>query len=517
MSARRLTGYVTAFAAALAMAVLAGGSAQAGVPLNPCNRFWAGSVTATTNNVNYPDEFAAYWGSNWPLGLPPGAVLVLHGQFPHARYMSFQTYNYNQPPPSQGPNDSLYDAQIVPDPGSTNPFVAGNPRDLPNRSYTIYIVSGTPPANPADRPANTLYTGRATGLGTTLVYRVYLADQGETVDGGVGEPQAELQFADGSVVNTGPGVCQDLSVESLGAGSHGLMNVVQYAALRTETKVNGVVVNVPPPVTHPSVNPPRFERWFNYRYSVVGYFDQTYPGFSFGSLQPPTYGQGRYFFQMYPEFSNPLADRSTFPATATGGPLSNKDGYAMIAFGDRGFGQLMVIHGRAPTVPHTYEGQDVMGTGQVRYWSFCQNEFQSGRYVSCVFDEQVPIAPDGTYTIVTGLPSDRPSNATTACGVAWLDWPVRGDGAPDYVEGGDPNGIPGTLLPADKGGRREMGFIGYRQILPDPTFQGGIGNVTTPGTAASVLGDYMPTAEYVSKAYFESLGCGSSSASNRAR
>ncbi len=454
------------------------------VPLNPCDRFWAGSTTAQTNNINYPDEFAAYWGSSWTNGLPTGAELTLHGQFPHARYMSFNTYNFNQPPSSAGPNDSLPDTQIAPDPGSTNPYVPGNARDASNRGYTIHVVSGTPPANPADRAPNTIYTGRSPGLGVTLVYRIYLADKGTSVDGDGGLPTAELHLADGSTVGDGSPICQALSVEALG-GAQGLIDVPTYARLRTKTLVNGVESNVPPPVTHPAVNPPRWERYFNYRYSMVGQFYQTYPG-----------------------FSTPLVDRSTISSAPTGGPLSNKDAYTMIAFGDRGFGQLMVIHGRAPTVPETYNGEGTMGTGQVRYWSFCQNEFQSSRYVDCLFDQDVPIARDGTYTIVTGDPADRPRNAKRACGVAWLDWPTNGDGAPDYVPGGDPKGIPGTLLPPEKGGRREMGMIAYRQILPSPSFTQGINSVTSPGTEGALMGDYLPASEYVSKDQFESLACG---------
>jgi hypothetical protein len=501
MRGRRLTARMTA-AAAITMAALAVAPAQApaqeeipGVPVDPCNRFWAGSTnrdTLATSNINYPDEFAAYWGTNWPFGLPEGAEIVLRGRFAHARYMSFNTYNFHQPPTSRGPNDSLYDVQIEPDPGSTNPYQAGSARNATNRAYTIRIVSGPPPADPGDRAPNTIYTGREPGLGVTLVYRIYLADKGTTVDADAGLPRAELHLADGTVISEEPDqeladpVCEALQVRGLGGRPQGLIDVPTYARLRTTTLVDGVEVNVPPPATHPAVVPTRWERYFNYRYSLVGQFYETYPG-----------------------FSTPLVDRTTIPSAATGGPLSNKDAYTMVSFGDRGHGDLLVIHGKAPRVPSTFDGDQIMGSGEeVRYWSFCQNEFQSSEFVDCLFDEDVPIARDGTYTIVTGAPSDRPFNAKRACGVAWLEWPTKGDGARDYVEGGDPAGIPGTLLPPEKGGRREMGMIAYRQLLPDPGFSHGINGVTLPGTEAEVLGDYMPTGEYVSKDGFESLACG---------
>ena len=479
---------IGACVAALAtLAAMAGLATQArAIPLDPCDRFWAASINPDTladANFNYPDEYASYWGTSWTDGLPEGAELVLKGRFPHARYMSFNTYNFNQAPASRGPNDSLPDTGIVPDPGSTNPFVPGNPRDSDDRDYTIKIVSGAPPEDPADRPPNTLYTGRDAGLGVTLVYRIYLTDDGASIDGDAGLPTAELHLADGTVISGGSGICSALSVEELG-GSQGLLPVTSYARLRTKTLVDGVLSDEPPPPAHPSIETPRWERWFNYLYSVVGQFYEPYPG-----------------------FSNPLGDRSALSPAATGGPLSNKDATAMIAFGDRSFGDLMVIRGRAPTYPRTYGGDSQAGTGQVRYWSFCQNEFESSAFTDCVFDEDVPIGRKGRYTIVTGDPSDRPRNARAKCGVAWLDWPTVGDGARDYEVGGDPFGIPGTLLPPEKGGRREMGFLAYRQILSSPDYGQALENVAEPGTEAQVMGEYMPTSKYVSTRQFRKRGC----------
>lgn len=468
--------------AALAACAAAGAPSALAVPVDPCDRFWTGESFPGTNNINYPDEFAGYWSTTWKNGLPSGAEITLKGRFPRARYASFNTYSFNQPPASAGPNDSLYDAQIEPDAGFANPFVAGNRRGSMRATYTIRIVSGPAPADPASRAPNTLYTGRDAGLGVTLVYRIYLPDRQASLDGDAGLPDARLRLADGSVIDDDASICATLEAEELG-GAQGLIDAAAYSRLRTRTRVDGVEVAVPPPAPHPSVDPARWERFFNYRYSLVGQFHQPYPG-----------------------FSTPLTDRATIPATASGGPLSNRDAYTMVAFGDRSYGQLMVIRGRAPSVPPTFRGNRRMGSGDVRYWSFCQNEFQSSEFVDCVFDQSVPLSRGGRYTIVTGLAEDRPWNARRACGIAWLDWPVEGDGAPDFDPAGDPRGIPGTLLPAEKGGRREMGLIAYRQILPDPAFNH-IGKVTTPGAEASVLGEYLPRSTYSSPREVARLGC----------
>jgi hypothetical protein len=69
------------------------------------------------------------------------------------------------------------------------------------------------------------------------------------------------------------------------------------------------------------------------------------------------------------------------------------------------------------------------GTGQMRYWSMCQNEsLFTTKSAGCVYDAQVPVDKHGDYTIVTSLPGVRPSNATTRCGVAYIHWPKNGDG-----------------------------------------------------------------------------------------
>jgi hypothetical protein len=456
---------------------LGAGTASAG-PFSPCDHVWIGPTTATSNNFNYPDAFATYWGTSWGDGaLPAGAKIVLRGRFPHARYMSFNTYNFGRTSP--GPNDSLYDAQIDPDPGATNGFRPGERRDAADRDYTITIVNGTAPTAGQPRPANTLYTGSAS-LGTTVVYRIYLPDanQGDDLTAGAGLPDVELDVPGQPPITDPATVCSTLGLQTLG-GAQGLMPIATYSALRTTTATPGQA----PPATHPAVDPPRWERWFNYRYSVVGYFDQPYDG-----------------------FDAPTVDRSTIPATATGGPLSNKDASTMITFADRGFGDVLVIHGRAPTVPHTLGGETTFGTGDVRYWSFCQNELFSSKVDGCIADEQIPVAADGTYTVVTSLADDRPANATARCGYGFMPWSPAGDGAPDF----DPDtgaAIPGTTLPASKGGRPQAGFIAYRQILPQPGFAGSIANVATPGTEPAALGGYLPTASYTTRAAFEARGC----------
>lgn len=67
---------------------------------------------------------------------------------------------------------------------------------------------------------------------------------------------------------------------------------------------------------------------------------------------------------------------------------------------------------------------------QPRYWSICNSQgLTSGATTGpCLADEEIPINAHRYYTIVLGLPQDRPKNATDKCGVAWMSYGTAGDG-----------------------------------------------------------------------------------------
>ena len=77
----------------------------------------------------------------------------------------------------------------------------------------------------------------------------------------------------------------------------------------------------------------------------------------------------------------------------------------MFAPTSRGFGELLVLRGRAPTFADTRPGPAVMPSGQqLRYWSFCQYEPATQRVIDCRSDDRVSVGADGRYTIVVSTP-----------------------------------------------------------------------------------------------------------------
>src|ERR687891_332852 len=102
-----------------------------------------------TVNVAFPDEAAIYWVGGYQA--LPGMRIRIDGEFPHARYMSFNVYDQ-----AQRPLDAIADAEIVPNEGSENPFVEGAKRDVESRSYSVFVEFGSILNNTA---TTEIYTG----------------------------------------------------------------------------------------------------------------------------------------------------------------------------------------------------------------------------------------------------------------------------------------------------------------------------------------------------------------------
>jgi hypothetical protein len=434
---RRMAALVSCFAAAGA-ATLASASVASAHTDTPSTAspecLWGGPITATNpaDNFAFPDSGASYWYST--IQLPAGAQLLLHGRFAHARYQSLTAYNAA----NATPTDALNDVSTVPDRGSVNPFQPGAPRFLPRRSYTITVTSASPPAAPAP---NTLYAGVAGQNSEVLMYRVYVPDRGRDLTGGVGLPRPEVRLADGQVLR-GQAACGAIDASTAQLPIQTLPPAT-YAALRNQPGK---------PPTFPASNPPIFRAFYNTNFLIdCGYLEQC--------------------------GGNPAR---------TGGQYSNVDNAYVSAFLNRGFGSVLVLRGKLPTTPRTYNSEPFMGTGQMRYWSICQNEsLATTRGAGCLYDEQIPVDRRGYYTIVTSLPADRPSNATTRCGVGYLPWPADGDGA----------------------GHPDDALLIVRNMLPAPSFHHAVQDTTTPGDEAAVMGPYLPTGQYMTTAQFEARGC----------
>jgi hypothetical protein len=144
-----------------------------------------------------------------------------------------------------------------------------------------------------------------------------------------------------------------------------------------------------------------------------------------------------------------------------------------------------------PTFPSTFPASFTWRPFpyQVRYWSMCTGSSPvSGLGYDCVYDQQVPLRGDRRYTLVISRPTDRPRNATDACGYRWLTF-GQGENYPDPAA------------------RNYIDTLYMRFMAPDSSWRQAPQKVTTPGTEVKVMGPYFPRSRYTTTAAFEKLGC----------
>jgi hypothetical protein len=425
-----------------------------GVDSTAC--FWGQSYTQETRNIIWPDSHTDY-----PVSIntiPAGGKVVLHGEFPHARFFSLTTSS------ELGViRGHLYDTDITPDAGSTNPYLPGADRTATKRSYTVTIVDAPDPG-PGKQAPNTLYggvAGQAPDTGSMLlVDRIYLPDRGRDFSGGVGDPAASYVAADGTTA-TGAAACSALKTKS-GAASLTDVNKLIFPI----GTYNGLLAS------NPSPQAPAVAKTTWYKYFTPAWLEAPYLA------------------------GTPQADKiAALPLVGTGLGANPANGY-VFAWLNRSFGpdkkghNIAVITAKLPTTPATYGGAAKMArSSQLRYWSMCNNEgATSGKTTGpCLADEQIPIDAGRMFTIVVSLPQDRPKNATLKCGVAWMDYGTTGDGYTKPLS---------TML-----------LMRNLTTTAHPAFPQAVQNVATPSVVKKTMGAYLPTVSYTDRKHFQRTGC----------
>lgn len=409
----------------------------------------------------WPDMQSTYFIGRF--ALPAGSSLQLDYTFPRARYFQFALYK-SEHGTFVSIGEDLSGPHIEPNPGAINPFRVGADRLSDRRDFSLRILAENPPADPKQRASNALYVGREGGE-LMFVNRTYLSDQGSDGAGwgpadapspGRGLPTYSGTLADGTRLSAEEVVKQ--FGRKMDAPRPPVTAEQWEMLLHAKDNDPGLA-----PATAPARKEPRWEKYWNIKYSILGSFKT-------------------------PE------ERARIPfASAMDGGGDPETEYMFVQL-SRKFGKVYVMRGRMPTFPDTYAGADgrglaVMPPAQTQYWSVVSCEaMPSGQIVDALTDMQVPLDADGNYTIVYSRKEDRPKNATQENGVAWIQWSPRGEG------------IDGPKNRAD------FGMLMMRFIANDPAWAQSPVNVTKPGMEEAVMGPYYPRGEYTDKASFEARG-----------
>jgi hypothetical protein len=331
---------------------------------------WWFETTPESTNVALPDTSAAYWTT--PFFADPGLKITVRGQFPDARFMSVTVYNNSAGTFTRnGVSSGLVDYQIKPDRGSSNPFqqttsgrgrytVTIRRRVSPSESNVLPLV----PSKPAQGdfpPGNGFIT-----------YRVYLPHGGSF---------SSVRLP--TLIFSRRGSTEHLPTCPWqgGSGSSRLVEAQRLARrLRSLASADAARVSA-------SVDP----------------------------AGPPA-------------FARPKAatTNSLFPNVA--------NAYLLAPFAPTP-GTVVVVRGKAAT---TTPGATALPwpdpSYNLRYWSLCNNEDAypypvvsvtdpqtGGQIYGCSADLDTPVV-GGQYTYVLSALDERPPNATSADGVAWLPY-----------------------------------------------------------------------------------------------
>lgn len=406
----------------------------------------------------YPDKGSTYFVAQFEMP-EVGSRLTIHGMYPRERYFSFTVAN-ELGGGVVGNGEFLRDNQIEPDPGSVNPYQitpTKSDRTPIGQTYTLYIARvETIPEHPA---ANTLYAKEST---VRLSMRNYIPDEGLGGTGGVDLPTVTLTLQNGEEVTEPEAVCKALKNNKEGT-------ITGFPQATWEKQI----AKSSEPENAPAKKTPEFELFWNNNYNILGSF-----------------------------IENRKTRVEKYAAKQEGGYATNPDTRYALAGLSLKFGNVVVVHGKLPTYQHTRPSATKWSyeNPQIRYWSICTAQGPvSGHGADCAYDQQVPLNQNGDYTIVISKSGQRPANASTMCGVKWLNFGT-GEGE---VEGSTPPN------------RSWIGIVyaRYMDALSGVEWPQSPKNIPEPTTnepsnqLEKVMGEYAPVAEYSNQATYEGKGC----------
>jgi len=370
---------------------------------------WPIETTPTKANLAAPDPYATYWTTPFLAG--PGDSVIIKGSFPTARFMSFVVYNdsfqdfTNTVRGKSVPSD-LSDYQIAPDRGSKNPWRTSKAgkrkrfsiRILPAVSAAqqrsenaIPMIDQNPPADPQGPP----------GVGY-VIFRTYIPSGGN----------ASVRLPTMTVTHDGrTATLPQCNPSSSAAPQKEIANLAPVLSRLNDIRAGELSM------THST---------------------------DFGAQSTSCTSN-----------CDPSLQYFGPSAAAKAGLFPNPvNGYLEMNFTPKK-GYVVVTHGRAPSSP-TDVGSGTVGDSigahptpwpntkfQVRYWSVSNYVaakpyplVKVGQGAKAIFGgtpDYLTTLRDGYYTVVSSLPSDKPSAGSLKANAAtWIPTSPRKPEAPEF-------------------------------------------------------------------------------------
>lgn len=143
----------------------------------------------------FPDHFAFYWEYTFSTESSPSLGLKIEGEFPDSRFLSYNVYDDDEQTSNCHKAYSIMDVDIVPDQGSSNPFLGDAAGD---KKYTLYVLPVDAPESITAGKKNIIWYDSDVKKVCTIL-RYYIPEGG--INGGVKMPMISgISLKDGSVV-----------------------------------------------------------------------------------------------------------------------------------------------------------------------------------------------------------------------------------------------------------------------------------------------------------------------------
>jgi len=458
--------------------------------------------------------------------LPFGDKAIMTGQFPHSRFFDvqisppFNPYTYYQDFGLGVDEVPIVDADISPDPGSSNPFEVGADRDTPNRNYTLSFNSASAQGLPNNglglNPSWSLPYWRGAGNTRTGGGLEWTGPNG--CPGGIPAVNAALTLVTGSAAPDSGTGCIDSGdiwvryyAPDLAAGPYGGVPLpkvlyqlpdgrqffIQANLTQFQADVNSAAP-VPSGAAPTSTSNPTVG--WDKTQGVIPEVAKKY-----GSLLDPTcFSCG---LETLDERVDSHGEALPAPGNYENVPTTNSYNEYLSAYQNLPAGDVLVLTGQLPTTPQTQQGQPVMTAAQARMWSITgyseakpagSTGYLPGQPVNSLMDSEITTNNNHEYIIAYSRPQDRPDNATTANGVTWANYGPETelmllirwtDVGPQWTFCRAPN-------------QKNLGWTGNSA---SPTYQR---SVMGYNTNTGFLGNYQPVFHVMTKAQFEALGSG---------
>lgn len=456
---------------------------------------------------NFRDSHTTYIVSK-PIVAPFGTTVEFEGRFPHARFFSIEAlppydpWEYTAEGGVGGAETGVVDIDIDPDPGHVNPFRPGSNPNATNRNYSFDVELAMGPTasfptaygppfwrRPPGAPANKL-------VSSGILYQGPFADRDDLWG------NTEGRFKSGHVWIRYYGIPNDK--DDLGGvplptlryrlpTGEAFFVTMDDSGLQQQYVANTISTNSANAV---ATDPPSWHKNWGWE-KMFGIFLKFAEEFAEG------------MFDETPEYVRALDKGATGRgenepgalAWETGSTKSNFINYITRKQTHSGGGRVNVFTGRLPQTPNTRNGA---GNGaQARYWSLNGYTWEIdldpriGHLAASVMDDEIVTDSQGRFVIVVSQPGDRPSNATAANGVTWINagnerylmWVIRWISVyPDWHFGQAPT----------------EDYLPWSQS----TWSGLNYDITKVGqnVRTGALGEYLPKHNFMDKGCFQSLG-----------